>query len=65
MHDHQTKTEENDNFLTKQSPFLSPDFIQGSMVIVIPKTTRVWYKIIEKRLYLVFIFVFIFASNRR
>ena len=65
MHDHQRKTEENDNFLTKQSPFLSPDFIQGSMVIVIPKTTRVWYKIIEKRLYLVFIFVFIFASNRR
>ena len=27
---------ENDNFLTKQSPFLSPNVIRGSTVIVIP-----------------------------
>ena len=32
---HRRKPQENDNFLTKQSPFLSPNFIQGSMVIVI------------------------------
>ena len=35
-HDHQTKIQENYNFLMKQSPFLSPNFIRGSMVIVIP-----------------------------
>ena len=34
--DHRRKTPENDNFLTKQSPFLRPNFIRGSMVIVIP-----------------------------
>ena len=36
IHDHQRKTQENDSFLMKQSPFLSPNFIRGSMVIVIP-----------------------------
>ena len=36
IHDHRRKTGENDNFLTKQSPFLSPNFIRGSTVIVIP-----------------------------
>ena len=36
IHDHQRKTWENYNFLTKQSPFLSPNFIRGSTVIVIP-----------------------------
>ena len=36
IHDHRRKTRENDNFLTKQSPFLSPNFIRGSTVIVIP-----------------------------
>ena len=36
IYDHRRKTQENDNFLTKQSPFLSPNFIQGSTVIVIP-----------------------------
>ena len=36
IHDHRGKTRENDNFLTKQSPFLSPNFIRGSTVIVIP-----------------------------
>ena len=30
------KTRENDNFLMKQSLFLSPNFIRGSTVIVIP-----------------------------
>ena len=30
------KTQENDKFLTKQSPFLSPNFIRGPTVIVIP-----------------------------
>ena len=34
--DRRRKTRENYNFLTKQSPFLSPNFIRGSMVIVIP-----------------------------
>ena len=36
IHDHRRKTRENDSFLTKQSPFLSPNFIRGSTVIVIP-----------------------------
>ena len=36
IHDHRRKTWENDNFFTKQSPFLSPKFIRGSTVIVIP-----------------------------
>ena len=36
IHDHRRKTRENDNFLTKQSPFLSPNFIRGSTVIVTP-----------------------------
>ena len=27
---------ENDNFLAKESPFLSPNFIRGSTVIVVP-----------------------------
>ena len=36
VHDHRRKTRENYNFLTKQSPFLSPNFIRGSMVTVIP-----------------------------
>ena len=36
IHDHRRKARENDNFLTKQSPFLSPNFICGSTVIVIP-----------------------------
>ena len=35
IHDHRRKTRENDICLTKQSPFLSPDFIRGSAVIVI------------------------------
>ena len=30
----------NDNFLTKQSPFLSPNFIRGSTVIVIPNNVE-------------------------
>ena len=30
------KLGKNDKFLTKQSPFLSPNFIRGSAVIVIP-----------------------------
>ena len=36
VHDHRRKAQENYNFLTKQSPFLSPNFIRGSTVIVIP-----------------------------
>ena len=36
IQDHRRKTRENDNFLTKQSPFLSPNFIRGFRVIVIP-----------------------------
>ena len=36
IHDHRRKTRENYNFLMKQSPFLSPNFIRGSTVIVIP-----------------------------
>ena len=36
IHNHRRKTRENDNFLTKQSPFLSPNFTRGSTVIVIP-----------------------------
>ena len=36
IHDHRRKTWENDNFLTKQSPFLSPNFIRGSTVTVTP-----------------------------
>ena len=36
IHDQRRKTLENDNFLTKQSPFLSPNFIRESAVIVIP-----------------------------
>ena len=35
IYDHRRKTRENDNFLTKQSPFLSLKFIRGSTVIVI------------------------------
>ena len=35
IHDHRRKTRKNDNFLTKKSPFLSPNFIRGSTVIVI------------------------------
>ena len=31
---------ENDNFLTKQSPFLSPNFIRGTAVIVIPNNVE-------------------------
>ena len=31
VHGHRRKTRENDNFLTKQSPFLSPNFIRGSI----------------------------------
>ena len=34
-HDHRRKTRENNNFLTKQPPFLSPRFFRGSTVIVI------------------------------
>ena len=36
IHDHRRKTRENDNFLMKQSPFLSPNFMRGSTVVVIP-----------------------------
>ena len=36
IHDHRRKTRENDNFLMKQSPFLSPNFIRGPTGIVIP-----------------------------
>ena len=36
IHDHRRKTRENYKFLTKQSPFLGPNFIRGSTVIVIP-----------------------------
>ena len=36
IHDHRRKTRGNDNFLMKQSPFLSPNFIRGFTVIVIP-----------------------------
>ena len=36
IHYHRRKTLENYNFLTKQPPFLSPNFIGGPMVIVIP-----------------------------
>ena len=35
IHDYRRKTRENYNFLTKQSPFLSSNFIRGSTVIVI------------------------------
>ena len=40
IHDHRRKTREIYNFLTKQSPFLSPTFIRGSMVIVIPHNVQ-------------------------
>ena len=40
IHGHRRKTQENDIFLTKQSPFLSPNFIQGSPVIVIPHNVQ-------------------------
>ena len=39
-HDYRGKTRENDNFLTKQSPFLSPNFIRGSTVTVIPNNVQ-------------------------
>ena len=35
IHGHRRKTRENDNFLTKQSPSLSPNFIRGLTVIII------------------------------
>ena len=35
VHDHRRKNRKNYNFWTKQSLFLSPNFIRGSTVIVI------------------------------
>ena len=40
IRDHLRKTRENENFLKKQSPFLSPNFIRGSTVIVIPNNVE-------------------------
>ena len=42
IHDHRGKTWENDNFLTKQSPFLSPNFFRGSTVIVSPNNVELY-----------------------
>ena len=40
INDHRRKRQENDNFLTKQSPILNPNFVQGSTVIVIPHNVQ-------------------------
>ena len=40
IHHHRSKTRENDNFSTKQSSFLSPNFIRESTVIVIPNNVE-------------------------
>ena len=42
IHDHGRKTQENDNVMIKQSSFLSPNFIRGSMVIVIPHNVELF-----------------------
>ena len=42
IHGQQRKTLENDIFFMKQSPFLSPNFIQGSTVIVIPHNVQLY-----------------------
>ena len=40
FHDHRRKTQENDNFLMKQSLFLNPNFILESTLIVIPHNVQ-------------------------
>ena len=59
-HDHRRKTLENYNFLMKQSPFLCPNFIRGSTVIVIPHNVELCKQcflqecLLEKILQLIF-----------
>ena len=42
IHHHRRKTQENYNFLAKQSPLLNPNFIRGSTVIVIPHNVELY-----------------------
>ena len=36
IHDHGRKTRENNNVMMKHCPFLSPNFMRGSTVILVP-----------------------------